>query len=79
MEEKQYSRRGCFRAVTAGGLGAMEDTRALMGDNFWPYGVKANLKELELVMRYTHEHGLAKRRLRVEDIFHPSTLELMEA
>ncbi len=56
----------------------LEDTRALMGENFWPYGVKANRKELELVMRYTHEQGLAKRRLRVEEIFHPSTLELME-
>ena len=56
-----------------------EDTRALMGDNFWPYGVKANRKELELVMRYIHEQGLAKRRLKVEEVFHPSTLELSEA
>jgi len=55
-----------------------EDTRALMGDNYWPYGVKPNLKELELVMRYTHEQGLAKRRLKVEEIFHPSTLDLIE-
>ena len=50
-----------------------------MGDNFWPYGVKANRKELELVMRYTHEQGLAKRRARAEEIFPPSTLELIEA
>jgi 4,5-dihydroxyphthalate decarboxylase len=56
-----------------------EDTRKLMGDNYWPYGLKANRKELELVMRYTHEQGLAKRRLSVEEIFHPGTLELMEA
>ncbi len=56
-----------------------EDTRALMGDNFWPYGVKASLKELELVMRYTHEQGLAKRRHEVDEIFHPSTLKLSEA
>lgn len=57
----------------------LEATRALMGHNYWPYGVKANRKELELVMRYTHEQGLAKRRLRVEEVFHPSTLELTEA
>ncbi len=50
-----------------------------MGDNFWLYGVKASLKELDLVMRYTHEQGLAKRRLEVDEIFHPSTLELSEA
>ena len=57
----------------------LADTRALMGENFWPYGVKANRKELELVMRYTHEQGLAKRRLDVNEIFHPSTLDLIEA
>ena len=56
-----------------------EDTRALMGTNFWPYGVQANHKELDLVMRYAHEQGLAKRRVEVEEVFHPSTLELSEA
>ncbi len=30
-------------------------------------------------MRYTHEQGLANRRLKVDEIFHPSTLELSEA
>ena len=56
----------------------LDDTRALMGDNYWKYGVEANRKELELVMRYTHEQGLVKRRLRMEEIFHPSTLKLTE-
>jgi 4,5-dihydroxyphthalate decarboxylase len=51
----------------------------LMGNNFWPYGVKANSKELELVMRYIHEQGLAMRRLKVDEVFHPSTLGLNEA
>ena len=50
----------------------------LLGDNYWPYGMKANHKELELVMRYTHEQGLAKRRLKVDEVFHPSTLNLIE-
>ncbi len=54
------------------------DTRALMGDNFWSYGVEANRKELDLVMRYTHEQGLTKRRSKVEEVFHASTLELSE-
>lgn len=50
-----------------------------MGENYWPYGVQANRKELELVMRYIHEQGLAKRRIRVDEVFHPSTLKLTEA
>ena len=56
----------------------LEDTRKLMGENFWPYGIEPNRKELELVMRYTHEQGLVKRRLKFEELFHPSTLELKE-
>ncbi len=55
-----------------------EDTRSLMGQNFWPYGVEANRKELELVVRYAHEQGLIKQRLEFEELFHPSTLKLEE-
>ncbi len=55
-----------------------EDTRELMGGNFWPYGIEANRKELELVMRYTHEQGLVKDRRKFEELFHPSTLKLAE-
>ena len=57
----------------------LEDTIALMGKNYWPYGVKANRKELELAVRYTHEQGLVNRRVDVEEIFHPSTLDLLES
>ncbi|MEP4076304.1 hypothetical protein [Haloferula sp.] len=55
-----------------------EDTRALMGDNFWPYGIQSNRKDLECIMRYMHDQGLTKRRVEVEKIFHPSTLDFSE-
>ena len=55
----------------------LEETRALMGTDFWRYGIEANRKELELIMRYTHEQGLVKRRGRFEDMFDPSTLSLL--
>ena len=53
-----------------------EDTRALMGEDYWPYGIERNRKELGLVMRYVHEQGLVKRRLNFEELFDPSTLKL---
>ena len=53
-----------------------EETRKLMGDDYWPYGIKANEKELSLVMRYTHEQGLVKRHMDFLEMFHPSTLDL---
>ena len=54
------------------------ETRKLMGNNFWSYGFEANRKELELVMRYVHEQGLSKRQIAIEEIFHPSTLKLID-
>jgi 4,5-dihydroxyphthalate decarboxylase len=47
----------------------------LFGDDPYPYGIKANQRMLELLYRNSHEEGLTHRRARVEDIFHPSTLD----
>ena len=40
----------------------LEETRALMGDNFWPYGIEANRKALETLFQYSYEQGLAKKK-----------------
>jgi len=56
-----------------------EATRELMGENFWPYGVEANRETLTALLRYSHEQGLTKRELSLDELFHPSTLELNEA
>ena len=53
----------------------VEDTRALMGDDFWKYGFHENRKTLDTFLRYHHEQGLSKRRLQPEDLFAPETLE----
>jgi 4,5-dihydroxyphthalate decarboxylase len=56
----------------------IEETRALMGENFWPYGIAPNRKALEALFQYSYEQGLATRRLTIEELFHPSSLEFME-
>jgi len=53
-----------------------EETTKLMGNDYWRYGIEANRKELEAVMRYSYEQGLVKKHGRFEEMFHPSTLEL---
>jgi 4,5-dihydroxyphthalate decarboxylase len=40
------------------------------------YGVKAARPVLETIARYVHEQGLAERRVALEEIFAPSTLDL---
>ncbi|GAF86619.1 unnamed protein product, partial [marine sediment metagenome] len=55
-----------------------EETRELMGDNYWSYGIAPNRKALEALFQYSQEQGLASRRLTIEELFHPSTLEFAE-
>ena len=50
-------------------------TTALMGRDFWSYGIEPNRKTLELMVRYSYEQGLAVRRLAVEEMFAPGTLD----
>ena len=52
-----------------------EDTRSLMGEDFWPYGVEPNLHCLSTFLRYAHEQGLAKRLLAPQELFVPESLE----
>lgn len=54
------------------------ETRKIMGHNYWKYGIEANRRELEAIMRYVHEQGLTKRRMKFEEMFAPSTLGLKE-
>jgi len=56
----------------------LEETRAVMGDNYYSYGIGPNRKTLEALFRYSHQQGLASRELTVEELFHPSSLEFEE-
>jgi 4,5-dihydroxyphthalate decarboxylase len=56
----------------------LEATKDLMGENFFPYGIKPNRKALETMFRYADEQGLASRQLKIEDVFVPSTLDLID-
>jgi 4,5-dihydroxyphthalate decarboxylase len=50
--------------------------RALMGEDFWPYGMtEANRKVLTAFCDHHHRQGLSERLVSVEELFHPATLE----
>ena len=51
------------------------EARELMGDDYWPYGVEPNRKTLETFLRHHHSQGLSSRLVKVEELFHPATLE----
>lgn len=47
----------------------------VMGPNIWPYGVSANRKDLEAMLRWSFEQGLSPRQGTVEEIFAPGMTE----
>jgi 4,5-dihydroxyphthalate decarboxylase len=49
--------------------------QALMGQDFWPYGVEANRHVIDTFLDHHHRQGLSDRRLTVDDLFPASTLE----
>lgn len=53
----------------------LDAARALMGDDFWPYGVEKSRPTLEYFFRHHHHQGLSSRLMTPEEIFHPGTLE----
>lgn len=53
----------------------LADARALMGNDYWPYGVEKNRAAIEAVARYSEAQGLAKRVLPIREIFVESTLD----
>ena len=52
------------------------ETSAIMGNDFWKYGIAGNLPEIEALTRYAHEQGLIDRKVKVEELFHPSTFDI---
>ena len=53
----------------------LEETMREMGRDPWPYGVPANRATLDAMCQYAQEQGLTARRVSVDELFAPNTLE----
>ncbi len=49
--------------------------RALMGEDFWSYGLESNRHVLNRFLERHHAEGLSSRLLAAEELFHPASLE----
>ena len=56
-------------------VAAVEEARAELGEDWWPYGFQQNRAVLDTFLRYHHEQGLSRRRLQPEELFAPETFE----
>lgn len=48
------------------------ENRALLGEDWWPYGLEKNRTAVDTYLRYHYEQGLSKTMLTSEDIFVPA-------
>eukprot|EP01037_Dinobryon_pediforme_P023451 gene23451-24905_t len=51
----------------------LSEAEAVMGHDFWPYGVEANLTTLRAMLDFAWRHGTLSRELQLDEIFVPST------
>jgi 4,5-dihydroxyphthalate decarboxylase len=54
----------------------LQHARALMGEDFWSYGLEGNRHVLDAFLEAHHAQGLSSRRLVPEELFHPASLEV---
>src|SRR3982074_3384528 len=70
-----YNQTAAMPAMLPWFVSHVEEARREMGEDWWPYGLEANRHVLDTFLRYHHEQGLSKRRLKPEDLFARETLE----
>jgi 4,5-dihydroxyphthalate decarboxylase len=54
----------------------IEEQRALMGDNYWPYNIVDNRRTLEAVTQFAHQQGLTPHQVDYEQFFDPAAAAL---
>ena len=52
----------------------IEEEHEIIGRDWYPYGIEQNRPTIEALLQYTQEHGLTDRRLKIEELFAPSTM-----
>jgi 4,5-dihydroxyphthalate decarboxylase len=84
MQAFQRAKRAAIEAL--GSLSTLEATlpwvgaaqkkaQAIMGQDYWPYGVQANAAAISSIARYSYEQGLAARELKAAELFAPASLD----
>jgi 4,5-dihydroxyphthalate decarboxylase len=52
----------------------LEEEQEIIGKDWYPYGIEQNRPSIDVLLQYSHEQGLSSRRIKVEELFAPSTL-----
>ena len=80
---KQHAQDGLVQGMTFNNMTTMvpwltpliDEDRALLGDDWWPYGIERNRAAIDAVLRYHYEQGLTSSRFATEDVFFSGLLD----
>ena len=50
-------------------------TRSILGDDPFPYGIRANRAMIDTIISFSHEQGLTARPMKVEELFAAEMLD----
>lgn len=55
---------------------AVDEQRALMGENYWAYNIAANRRALDAFTQFAHEQGLSPSKIEYDSFFSPAAAAL---
>jgi 4,5-dihydroxyphthalate decarboxylase len=79
LQAKDLARDGLAEDIPSGlifGAQYLAKSKQILGDDPFPYGIKANKKMIEAMIEGSYEQGLTAEKLKIESLFAASTLEL---
>jgi 4,5-dihydroxyphthalate decarboxylase len=79
VKAKAFAREKLLQTIPSAlffGAEYLSMTRRLIGDDPFPYGVKANQAMLDTITSYSREQGLTPRQMKAEELFVEQTLSL---
>jgi 4,5-dihydroxyphthalate decarboxylase len=53
----------------------IQEQERIFGPDPWPYNLEDNRKALDAAVRYEHEQGMIKKKLPIEELFYPPSLQ----
>ena len=79
VKAKAYAREKLLERIPAAlffGAEYLAMTGDILGDDPFPYGVKANTPMLDTIISFSNEQGLTPQKMQVEELFAKETLDL---
>jgi 4,5-dihydroxyphthalate decarboxylase len=62
---------GAYKVTAPWLASELAEIRAVLGDDYWPYGIAKNRASIEAALRYSHAQGLSARKLTIEEALVP--------